>query len=964
MNPASFTRLVRKCRPAIPAAALFSILPHAGHSQTWQDITAHTGATALTADRGTIAAVGSRLYVVGGPSGKGVLVSEDGGQTFTAINTVVGAAYNLADANTMTTLRFANGRLWVSTSSPDAAFNYLHWLTPGDTEWQQGSISGFPPPVQLNSFGVIDDVVWDATTGLYYCVAQLGGVWVSADGQTWEQRTSGFGGSGAPASLAAVDGTVFALRPLSGLRRSTDAGLSWSANSPHQGVDGGHLRRTGDKVSFQVVGDFSQTINYMTPDKGETWVTVTGLPPGMFNRLSGDGELLFTATATGRLLVSPDAGLSWQDLPTDGLQLNFPVWPETDPTGVFEPSRIERLGDALFVIGNEYIDAFYTKAPKLYRLDIASLSFPKPFGIYLQPQSRGLLVGQSHELKVYADGNNVSYQWRKNGADIPGATSRTLLLDNVQLAAAGDYDCVISHDDGPDVPSSVATIAVFAREDGRWDPVFDQTDVSAGGRVHLLENSEAIVVKPTSNPLTIYRIGADGGRLQNDTTTTTTSSNNVNARSLLDANGNIVVSLKPNSNTTQLQRYNSSTFDFESSVGIGSSNSSSLRIQDLVEVPGRGYAIVGGFDRTSHMGVQVTVKNFALINYDFTTDANFPGGTGPNVSSAQTSVTCAPDGSIYVAGGGFSSWSGVATPRSLVRIDPAGTVHAVNTGIAGTSTASFVHALDDGRILVLFDTSGARQLHALQPNGTVDSTFNTAGHTITDIARVAQQADGKIILIGDFSSFGGTTAAGYIRLNTDGTVDDTFYTATGFSHGTVNDVAYDPRGYIYLSTTTNSTSFQGQAIPTGRGPVRIFATPAEPGGGDNTFADWPALLDLPENQRGPLDTPAGDGVPNLVKFAVGVGPLESAAGRIPQEVLESTVNDESYPTVCFVRDTTAVGVTLQIEVAADLDFTTVLGSTVVSTQDLGNGLEQICVRSNVRFADATKQFFRITVSGE
>jgi len=125
------------------------------------------------------------------------------------------------------------------------------------------------------------------------------------------------------------------------------------------------------------------------------------------------------------------------------------------------------------------------------------------------------------------------------------------------------------------------------------------------------------------------------------------------------------------------------------------------------------------------------------------------------------------------------------------------------------------------------------------------------------------------------------------------------------------------------------------------------------------FAGWLALLDLPEDQRGPDATPAGDDVPNLVKYAIGIGPLDSAAGRIPQEVLESDVEDETYPTVCFVRDTTTSGVALHIEVATDLDFAADLGSTVVSTEDLGGGLERVCVRSNARFSDHPRQFFRL-----
>jgi hypothetical protein len=151
-------------------------------------------------------------------------------------------------------------------------------------------------------------------------------------------------------------------------------------------------------------------------------------------------------------------------------------------------------------------------------------------------------------------------------------------------------------------------------------------------------------------------------------------------------------------------------------------------------------------------------------------------------------------------------------------------------------------------------------------------------------------------------------------------------------------------GTNFIRGTINSSGF----VPAG-------------GGG---FADWSALAELPENQRGTLASPAGDGVPNLIKYAIGIGPLESAIGRIPQEVLESKVGDESYPTVCFVRDTKASGVTLHVDVAANLNFTTDLGTTVVSTEDLGNGLERVCVRSNARFSEQTRQFFRLRASEE
>ena len=37
----------------------------------------------------------------------------------------------------------------------------------------------------------------------------------------------------------------------------------------------------------------------------------------------------------------------------------------------------------------------------------------------------------------------VTYQWRRNGANIPGATTSTLVIPNVTLDNVGSYDCVI-----------------------------------------------------------------------------------------------------------------------------------------------------------------------------------------------------------------------------------------------------------------------------------------------------------------------------------------------------------------------------------------------------------------------------------------------------------------------------------------------------------------------------------------
>jgi hypothetical protein len=65
--------------------------------------------------------------------------------------------------------------------------------------------------------------------------------------------------------------------------------------------------------------------------------------------------------------------------------------------------------------------------------------------ITVPPQSLVTNVGATVSFSVTATGTGqLSYQWRFNGANIPGATDVTLSLTNVQLASAGDYWAVVT----------------------------------------------------------------------------------------------------------------------------------------------------------------------------------------------------------------------------------------------------------------------------------------------------------------------------------------------------------------------------------------------------------------------------------------------------------------------------------------------------------------------------------------
>jgi hypothetical protein len=94
---------------------------------------------------------------------------------------------------------------------------------------------------------------------------------------------------------------------------------------------------------------------------------------------------------------------------------------------------------------------------------LASLSAPLVWAdglpvISSNPQTQTVTPASTAVLSVTAAGA-TSYQWRFNGADIPGATSASLTLTNVQLTNTGYYLVVAKNSSGW-VPSQLAYLSV------------------------------------------------------------------------------------------------------------------------------------------------------------------------------------------------------------------------------------------------------------------------------------------------------------------------------------------------------------------------------------------------------------------------------------------------------------------------------------------------------------------------
>lgn len=69
--------------------------------------------------------------------------------------------------------------------------------------------------------------------------------------------------------------------------------------------------------------------------------------------------------------------------------------------------------------------------------------------ITVQPQAVNILAGQNALFTVTATGTGpLQYQWMKNGVNIPGATSQTLLLLNVPASGAALYSVIVTNQYG------------------------------------------------------------------------------------------------------------------------------------------------------------------------------------------------------------------------------------------------------------------------------------------------------------------------------------------------------------------------------------------------------------------------------------------------------------------------------------------------------------------------------------
>lgn len=227
------------------------------------------------------------------------------------------------------------------------------------------------------------------------------------------------------------------------------------------------------------------------------------------------------------------------------------------------------------------------------------------------------------------------------------------------------------------------------------------------------------------------------------------------------------------------------------SLSSSASNGFNSLVTTLASYPtsGEEMIIAGGAFTTYNSS---PYNRIVRINKEGAADTSFNIGSGFNGDVNTISVQS--DGKIIV-GGDFTIYNNI-TSRGYVILNPNGTIAETSSSIFSSTLLGYyiysTYIQSDGKILIgggfkYGSSPEKRNILRLNSDFTLDNSFNVGVGFDNDVYVVYEEPNtGKIYVGGNFTQYSGVTANSLIRLNGDGTIDNTFNIGTGF-----NDIVRD-----------------------------------------------------------------------------------------------------------------------------------------------------------------------------
>ena len=238
--------------------------------------------------------------------------------------------------------------------------------------------------------------------------------------------------------------------------------------------------------------------------------------------------------------------------------------------------------------------------------------------------------------------------------------------------------------------------------------------------------------------------------------------------------------------------------------GVGLNNS----VSKLLPLSDKSMIVVGNF--TQFNGENAT--RIAKLNESGQMEVTFNGsGQGANATIRNAAVQS--DGKIIIVGN-FTSFNGTAVNR-IARLLPNGSLDpSFNIGSGCNGHVYGVSIQSDGKIILVgnfstYNDMAAVKIVRLFPDGTLDTSFiSGSGAEDGIVETITLQSDGKLLLGGHFTMFNGIASRRIIRLNANGSRDTTFSIGTGFD-AAVYSLALQADGKIMVGGSF--ASFNGSA---------------------------------------------------------------------------------------------------------------------------------------------------------
>ena len=324
------------------------------------------------------------------------------------------------------------------------------------------------------------------------------------------------------------------------------------------------------------------------------------------------------------------------------------------------------------------------------------------------------------------------------------------------------------------------------------------------------------VVTPTTRNY-MARLNADGSldTAYNPSASSTVLGLAVQSNGQVLAVGNFT-SFEPNGAATGTLRSYLARFNTDGSLDSGFTPGANAQIGTISLQPSGKILLGGIFSTITPQGGKPTTRShFARLNADGTLDTSLVLGTLASGGGSVNALAVLPTGQILI-GGTFATLGGAAStnlarfsaagfPDTTFNPNPDGPVNTVAIPANGSSIATassygawlntdgsirsaFASSVNgqvngfakqsNGKILIagLFSSFGGSpspNLARFNADGTPDTSFNP--NVVGQVLAVAvQPSDQKIIIAGDFVSVGGTSETYLARLNPDGSVDTSY----------------------------------------------------------------------------------------------------------------------------------------------------------------------------------------------